>query len=254
MKKIILALLLATGLSSVHAQQISPAVVNSGGSSNTTGSLIIDWSMGEGFVQTSLGPTVLTAGVLQPLLTSEMSPLPVTGLLFNAKRSSPDRVQLDWRTIQEFNNRGFYIERKKDNEASYTTIAFVQSRASNGNSSTPLEYNWTDSNSHTGTTFYRLKQTDIDGRSIYSVIRMVKSGDTRAITLKTWPNPAQADIQVMLHGKGKEILQVFDLAGRITQQISVTENVSVTIKHLPAGTYIIRLAGDPQISEKIIFQ
>ena len=240
MKKLILALLLATGLSSVHAQQISPAVVNSGGSTNTTGSLIIDWSMGEGFVQTTFGPTILTAGVLQPLLTSEMSPLPVTGLLFNANRTSADRVRLDWRTIQEFNDHGFYIERKQDNEASYKTIGFVRSKAVNGNSNIPLEYNRTDTNSHTGTTFYRLKQTDLDGKSTYSVIRLVNGSTQVNITLKAWPNPSRSDMQIALYGKGKDMILLFDMAGRRIDQYPVSEGQPVTLKHKTSGVYILR--------------
>lgn len=254
MKKITLLFAWLICFTSVQAQQISPSTANSGGGSYTSGSLVFEWSTGESFVHSSIGTAIITAGILQPLQTGAASPLPITGLIFNAKRTSRSTVQLEWKTIQEIRNKGFYIERKRDNESSYTVVAFNHSKDLNGNSTTPLDYNWQDLNSYSGTTLYRLKQEDLDGKFSYSPIRSVNGEIITIVILKTWPNPSQGDLQVLLQGNKKEILLVYDLAGRMLQQVPITENNPAVIKHMTPGTYIIRLANKPEISQKIIFQ
>ncbi len=187
-------------------------------------------------------------------VSSSGTTLPITGLEFNAKRINKNSVQLSWKTNQEFNNRGFYVERKKENESNFITTGFVGSLAAGGNSNLPLHYVKTDTNDFKGKTYYRLKQEDMDGKSTYSIIRFVAGSDDKTITLKVWPVPSQGDINVLLQGIDKEQLQVIDMNGRLIVQLPVTANTQQTISRLNKGMYMLKLAGQNDLVQKIIIE
>src|SRR6185369_13902085 len=70
-------------------------------------------------------------------------------------------VRLDWTTASEINNSYFTIERSLDGIA-YEEIGRVEGA---GNSTYDISYNYTDqSPSAHATIYYRLKQTDFDGK------------------------------------------------------------------------------------------
>lgn len=186
-------------------------------------------------------------------LSSASGALPVIGLEFDAKRINNNQVQLNWKTQQEFNNLGFSIERKKENENNFISRGFVNSLATGGNSTIPLGYSKIDINDYAGKTYYYLKQQDIDGRFSYSVIRVVGGSDATT-SLKVWPVPSGGDVNVLLFGIDKDLLQVFDMSGRLVRQISIKNNTQEKISGLVPGHYILRLAGQKDLTQKIIVQ
>ncbi len=186
-------------------------------------------------------------------LSSATGVLPVTGLEFNAKRINSNLVQLNWKTLQEFNNLGFSIERKKENENNFSSTGFVNSLAIGGNSILPLNYSTTDINNYSGKTYYQLKQKDIDGRTSYSVVRVVAGSETTA-SLKVWPVPSVGEVNILLFGVEKDLIQVFDMSGRLIQQVPVFNNTQQKIRGLMPGHYIIKLAGQQDLNQKIIIQ
>jgi hypothetical protein len=147
--------------------------VDNAGTTFIAGNAMIEFTVGEAAsITLNSANNMLTQGILQPY--SIGGTLPITGLEFYAKRLNSTTVQLDWKTLQEINNKGFSIERKKENENNFAAMGFVNSNANGGNSSFPLQYQKLDNNNFTGNTYYRLKQEDFDGRSTYSVVRIVK--------------------------------------------------------------------------------
>ena len=180
--------------------------------------------------------------------------LPVTNWQFTARRISSDLVKLDWKTTQESNNHGFHVERKLEHEPGFSDIGFVKSLAAGGNSGWPLTYTQTDHNSYTGKTYYRLKQEDLDGQFAWSVIRMITGENSKAVVLKAWPVPAKDNFFVSVEGIDKDLLQIFEVSGRLRQQLPVTGNTQHQITHLPAGTYVLRLASQKDVQQKVVVQ
>lgn len=88
--------------------------------------------------------------------------LPVELLSFTPS-IKPDRVELNWTTGTEINNDFFTIERSRDLYG-WEVLGFVQGA---GNSSIPLDYGFTDFRPLDGLGYYRLKQTDFDGKFKY---------------------------------------------------------------------------------------
>lgn len=180
--------------------------------------------------------------------------LPVTNWQFTAKRINNEIVKLDWSTTQESNNSGFHIERKREQDAAFSTIGFAPSLAPNGNNSNPLYYTRNDNNSYTGKTYYRLKQEDLNGQFAVSAIRMVTGDNSKAITLKAWPIPAQGHFFVSVEGIEKDVLLIYDASGKLQQQLPVSGHTQHQVSHLPAGTYVLRLASQRDIQQRVVVQ
>lgn len=222
---------------------------------NSGNNLMLEFTTGETASKTlvaNIPPYMATQGILQPYITTIT--LPVTGLNFTAKRLNGKEVLLDWKTTQESNNRGFAVERRHHHEPVFIRQQFVPSKAPNGNNSFPTDYQLTDTNSYTGTTYYRLRQEDKNGSATYSVVRLVTGDESRAVALKAWPIPATGPVFVQVNGAAKEVLLVYDNSGRLVKQLSVTNNQVVQLNGLPAGAYLLRLKSQTDITQKIVIQ
>lgn len=185
--------------------------------------------------------------------------LPVSLISFNADRLNNSAVSLNWKTAIEQNNKGFEIQRSDVNDNSkFQTISFVPSKAINGNSTTPLEYQFEDTNSSQNVTFYRLAQIDIDSKHTYSNIVAVKGilPDVESKSLLIIPNPSSGSmltVQYKLNQQGNVFLKIMDLQGNILQSASINGQNAGTRKYLfnnlnlPSGFYIVSLELNNQI-------
>lgn len=237
----------------VCAQSVTPAVLNSAGSSAVVNDVHFEFNMGETFVATITNNQIITQGLLQPL-SSAQGPLPVLGLMFTAKRVSNGAVELKWSTQQEINNAGFYIERLREGEGQYSTIAQVLSAAVNGNSSAPLHYAFIDEPNFGGKIFYRLRQRDKDGQEIISEIRVVSPVALLNVSINVWPVPAVDKVNVMVKGiVSPQILSVLDMQGRLVKKVTVVNDQTIVLSGLVKGMYVLRL-NTGMVSEKIVMQ
>lgn len=229
---------------------------NSGMSfTNTANNLMLEFTLGEMASKTmTASGNMITQGILQPSVNTLNAPLPVTGLDFFAKRLNKQQVQLDWRTLQEINNNGFYIERRKEADMNFTVLRFVSSQGQNGNSSFPLTYMQLDTNNHAGRTYYRLRQEDLDGRFAYSLIKVVDGDAEQTATLKVWPIPAPKEFNVLFTGIQNDVLMIHDINGRLIRQVQVANGELIKISNLVPGSYLIKLKHQKDLVQKVIVQ
>lgn len=254
MKLYYLFLLLFMGRLIGYGQIAVPLLVNNKGAHGTVNDIRFEFSLGESFTATISNATTITQGLLQPLTDQQTVLLPVMGLEFRAKRISTDQVQLTWKTIQEINNLGFYIERKKENENSFARVEFLPSASPGGNASMPSQYQFTEANNFAGVTYYRLKQVDIDSNFAYSTIRFVNGQSSKVIVLKAWPVPSYGTVTIHAEGVEKDQLLVLDNGGRLVKQVPVSAQTPVQLTGLLPGTYIVMLAAHKEVNQKIIVQ
>lgn len=100
-------------------------------------------------------------------LRNSSSPLlPVELVQFRATFLIPRQVLLEWTTISETNNFGFYVERK--DRASDQFLVRSQMIEGNGTTLDIHHYSWTDENPEVGLNAYRLRQIDSNGDLSYS--------------------------------------------------------------------------------------
>ncbi|MFN5181975.1 MAG: T9SS type A sorting domain-containing protein [Bacteroidota bacterium] len=178
---------------------------------------------------------------------SNIVPLPIELLSFDAILQSHDKVELRWVTSSELNNNFFTVQRTEDG-LEFEDIGSLPSAAVNGNSSTNLNYTLFDNNPLPGVSYYRLKQTDLNGTSSYSAIRKITIEPSDELDLTIQPNPSDVENTPYLHFRGKSNekvnVEIINLSGRVLsiKEINLSEKGEATInlKHnLPAGVYFI---------------
>ena len=170
--------------------------------------------------------------------------LPLNLLEFKGSIVNTDGL-LKWKTDNESNTASFIIERSIDGRT-YKSIGSVAAANSPG----IHHYDFTDANiTSLGISYfyYRLKQTDLDGKYVYSniVVLSVSSG-TNFVML--YPNPATDRINMTIHVSQKEKMQwqLMDNMGRRIKTGSYdllpgSMTTSVDIATLSAGVYLIQL-------------
>jgi Secretion system C-terminal sorting domain len=179
--------------------------------------------------------------------------VPVKLVYFMASKT-PGGAKLVWETAQEQNNQGFEVERKTT--GGYQVISNIPSQAPGGNSSTPLAYQLTDnSRQTTAISYYRLKQTDINGKTSYSEVRTVRNDKTKP-ALEIYPNPSRGIVNIVLPADaGVADIILSDMRGNRVQHIKGTADRKIIFTNLQAGTYTVRvinkLTGD-EYSDKLI--
>lgn len=113
--------------------------------------------------------------------------LPITLLYFDAQLKG-NIVELEWETATEINNDYFTVEKTYD-DIYYEQVEIVKGA---GNSNIIIKYSAIDDQPYNGISYYRLKQTDFDGKYQYSGLVSVKYQQSRGILI--YPNPVYGDI------------------------------------------------------------
>ena len=151
-----------------------------------------------------------------------------------------------WTTLSETNNNYFTIW-KSTNGYDFNAIGQVQGT---GNSSQELHYEFIDIDPSVGLSYYRLSQTDFDGKSEHfkpKSIDLSESGNT----LIYFDNHS-ASVSVSLeHPSNFVEIDMYDLNGRLLNQysernISNSKDHSFDVAPLPKGLYIVRLSTDKE--------
>lgn len=176
--------------------------------------------------------------------------LPVTwGELVLSTLPDGARV-LDWETYSEINNDHFTIERSTDG-INFDRIKTVDAAGDDFLTS----YSYTDTDILEGLTnvYYRIKQTDFDGRYSYSKVLKteVRSKLTEASIA---PNPCWQGQYVRLDAPSQTTrLIIYDLQGRLIDDLPYTARFHVAY---PNGTYLVHMiAGSNVVSQqKLIVQ
>lgn len=139
--------------------------------------------------------------------------------------------KLHWVTASEINNDYFTIERSLDGRT-FNEIAEINGA---GNSNVELNYSFVDENPNHGLNYYRIKQTDFDGKFSYSNIQVVKHDLFSKI--EVYPNPANSEIYVST--PTSSTLEIVNSLGSVLERVQIME-----------GTNTIKLDG---ISDGILF-
>jgi len=165
---------------------------------------------------------------------SSEGPLPVELTSFAAKQSQSG-VQLEWTTASEKNNSHFEVQ-KSANGKDFETIGMVEG---NGNSSSLIDYKYTDYGSHGNVSYYRLEQFDFDGQSEYSHVVKVEF-ESRLFNIRLHPNPASKNIVINFEEKvGNSIIQFVNTSGQIVKKemINGGNSAQIDISNLMPGYY-----------------
>ncbi len=125
-------------------------------------------------------------------VTNVATPLPVSLVSFTAKPQADRTIDIAWTTSLETNNKGFVVERSKDLQL-FEKVGEVGEIAAN--SSALKNYKLSDQTPYAGTSYYRLKQTDLNGiTTIYPAVSVVLREEAYGV----FPNPSLSNGQFTL--------------------------------------------------------
>jgi hypothetical protein len=185
------------------------------------------------------------------LSTTSLAVLPTQLFSFTGQCTSKNIV-LDWSTATETNNDYFTIERS-ENSTDWHVIGTVNG---GGNSSTILKYSFTADQTNQDISYFRLKQTDFDGKFKYSNIVQVGNCNKELTGLSIYPNPSNGK---SLFGRTnfqineEYSIEIYNNLGKMVAHLSsIQPEFSVNFSQiLPTGVYYARFSSASFSSAKI---
>lgn len=205
-------------------------------------------SMGEN--NSSADPESYTVGT-----QCAVSTLPVSLINFNSKVQTNGSVSLNWSTASENNNSYFLIERSADG-ITFNKLTRVYSK--DGNSTSRLDYQFTDENPLSSNNYYKLSQFDNDGKSKELGLR-VEKGLLITQSSSIYPNPLKVSaFNVVLNEQinGPVSVSVSSISGKEIYRNVVqvaSGNLKVELPFKPSnGIYLVKV-GENQ-SFKLLVQ
>lgn len=178
--------------------------------------------------------------VIMAIEVKEVVALPVEFSFFKTEFVH-DHVKINWQTTTETNNDYFIIERSK-NGNTWENVDRIDGAK---NSTQVSNYHFDDKTPYLGTSYYRLKQMDIDGKYTYSEIKTVNVDLIDHDEIHVNPNPTTGSFTI----KGDQIniadIEIFDINGKdVTEHVKIqkTENdIHVDLESLNDGVYILKV-------------
>ena len=163
--------------------------------------------------------------------------LPVKLVNFSAE-ANQSSVKIRWTTATETNNDFFTVERSTD-EQNWVAIRKIKGA---GNSESLQSYEINDDAAVTGTGYYRIRQTDIDGKFSFSQIKTVKISDNKkSMYLFPVPNTGNTlNISGIPADYKNYDFALLNASGHILFSTTLTK-ASVELPSLGAGIYFIRV-------------
>jgi len=176
--------------------------------------------------------------------------LPVELLEFQAVKNN-SVVDVNWKTQTETNNNYFTVQRSRNSK----TFEDIGTVVGAGNSIKVNSYVFNDIRPYlSGISYYRIKQTDFNGKYSFSNISVVNYSDTDPL-FTIIPNPTEKSADIVFNcfeDGGIGLLKIMDLNGRVILDKEITcskgNNVSsIDLSEQPKGMYFVTL----RVNEKL---
>lgn len=187
------------------------------------------------------------------------APLPIELKNFTVELNPENTVLISWSTYSEINNDYFTVE-KTTNGNNWVELTRVKGK---GNSVSLQSYSTIDNSPFSGTSYYRLKQTDFNGSYEYFEPKSIKVVSETDFNL--YPNPSNGSLTIEflgIHSEGQVELNILSLEGKVVynsiylldSNSEVNQSFQIDAsKILDNGIYIISLKTNNDIvSRKLI--
>ena len=188
------------------------------------------------------------------IFTNISGALPIELLEFNAKKEGK-RVRLTWTTSVEVNNDFFTVQKSGDGY-NFSALEKVKSKGNNGNSNKPITYTAFDLTPLPDVNYYRLKQTDFDGKDKYHKITSIKYTEPSSFSVNVFPNPNNGNFKVKLSGIESQsylLIELYDISGRIIDKKEIpasseNEEIEYTLRNnISNGIYFLKAIVNEQM-------
>ena len=171
--------------------------------------------------------------------------LPVELLSFSGKNEGVQN-SLNWKTATEINNDYFEVERSEDGK-NWTAIGKINGA---GNSSGIRNYDFIDYELPAATTvlYYRLKQTDYNGKYEYfgPISVLLSQSNEWHLIMQNIASDESFQSTLLLPEDGALTIQIIDLQGRIIEQQTVSASkgsnfLKIDLTNIARGAYFVKV-------------
>lgn len=236
---------LINGASSANVFFQINGAVGLGAASIFRGTILANGAISLGLAALLDGRGLSTAGAISLATNIVTRPganaLPVALVSFTAKVQPNHTVDISWTTSMETNNKGFMVERSKELNV-FETVGEVGEVATN--SSALKTYHLIDQLPYQGTSYYRLRQTDLNGKTtLYPAVAVVVRDEVYGV----FPNPVLADgrFSLRLDEPQTAAVSFYGVDGHpLLLAKTGVESGNLLLKpvgKLPAGIYMLRV-------------
>jgi hypothetical protein len=169
--------------------------------------------------------------------------LPADITSFTARKTSPDKVDLQWIAQNEKLNRTYEIQKSTDGRIFVGLTKMAASADAHATGSYRHQYTWQPADGNK--LIFRLKQTEGDGSAKYSVIRIVERNKETSPAPRLYPNPSSGSTQLLFNHqkRGDWDVSILTTSGQLIK-VYHFNNALVgrlnTNNELAKGLYMIR--------------
>ncbi len=186
--------------------------------------------------------------------------------LFAQNQNFKTSVLVKWNVLSQENCKSFEIEKTQlvpnddFSQAKWETIAQIDGAGTTNN---PKSYQITDDMPFVGTSYYRIKQIDVDNKVYYFPIKDIFVQNIQNLII--YPNPTTEKVFVKLEiNNNTQInstkIEVFDQMGR-KNNCEITQNndqnntlIEINLANLPSGIYLIKIVENGNITTKKVIK
>ena len=163
---------------------------------------------------------------------------------FDAKWTK-NGVDLQWSTASEKDVKNFEVERSEDGKVFKKIGDALPASNTVGNHN----YSALDEKPLSGISYYRIRQTDLDGKFSLSKIQSVNLSNQKSKGKFTfYPNPIHkgTPLSILTDVQGEYSFKVIDLTGRIVYKAQLQGNAELENLKLSGGTYLYQILSSDQ--------
>lgn len=162
--------------------------------------------------------------------------------------------EIKWSTASEVNNDYFTVEKSIDGE-NFKELSKIKTE---GNSFESKSYSQID-NEPAVITWYRIKQTDMNGDFFYSNVTQAFMQNGNLNHIAVHPNPTERFVNITFPLLSEIVnLQCFDITGRLIFENSINDFSNATVldfSKYQSGTYFLKFKTETQeINKKIVIK
>lgn len=190
-------------------------------------------------------------------LVDNSSPLPVELVDFKVKcNSGNNSTELTWATVSETNNDYFEVEKSNDGTDFYV-LTKIKGK---GNSSQYEKYSYLDFTVGSDKNYYRLKQTDYDGKSHYSSSLEIENCNQKkgGTFFSAYSANNFINVSMEVTDLGKHKMELVSITGAVVyvDEVEVVKgmnNFKINSLGIATGVYFLYVRGNSSVSKQKIF-
>ncbi|WP_373520776.1 T9SS type A sorting domain-containing protein [Aquiflexum sp.] len=179
--------------------------------------------------------------------------LPIELLQFSAIAINDRQIKISWSTATEKDNAFFTIMKSLDGQ-NWFPIGLMDGA---GNSEVILSYEFIDENPVLGRQFYRLTQTDFDGKSeTFNVVGVTMNYLGENFGVKVYPNPTQGKVNILAENQhfNNATISIYNPQGSLVYTLKnhSGRNTEIDLSGLNKGIYLVKIYNNHHVETKKI--